>query len=416
MKPKVLAAVLFAALLSVVVPRPVEAAWSVSISYFHQELTPYGRWVYTRAYGEVWYPTVVAAGWAPYVDGEWIYTDCGWTWASYDPFSDPFHYGTWVWIEPYGWCWVPGYVWGPAWVTWAWTDSYIGWAPLPATFAITAGGYSGGPVTVSQNRYVFVPIDRFAGTNVSTIRVAPAQNSTILARAQRTTRFSVSGGLVRTSGPPAALVERATGRPLRAVKVSSVRKVRPTTISAAGVASGRRVSIVAPARERAAAVRESKRVRPAHPPRIAHREAKPAREMPPRVAAGRHVEREKAPARAARIERHASPARAGLGRHERAVAAPPPRAMRREKGADGPPPPSSVEKRRDAPPPPVVREEHRAAMNRPSDQPRSARREAPPPQAAQPHPGPPPAAAGRPPEQPQPQGQPRGPRKEKGQR
>src|SRR5262245_3478378 len=124
MKTKIAAAVLFAACMTLI-PRPAEATVSVSITFFHQELAPYGRWVYTPAYGEVWYPTAVAAGWAPYVDGEWVYTDCGWTWVSYDPFSDPYHYGTWVWVDPYGWCWEPGYVWGPAWVTWAWTDTYV---------------------------------------------------------------------------------------------------------------------------------------------------------------------------------------------------------------------------------------------------------------------------------------------------
>jgi hypothetical protein len=287
MNPKIIAAILFAGVMTLLAPQPASASWRVSISYFHQELTPYGRWVYTAAYGEVWYPTVVAAGWAPYVDGEWVYTDCGWTWVSYDPFGDPFHYGTWVWVDPYGWCWEPGYVWGPAWVTWAWTDSYIGWAPLPPTFAIAATGYSGGPVTVTQNRYVFVPINQFAGTNVSTVRVATTQNSTILARAQRATRFSVSGGLVHTGGPPTALVERARGKPLRAVRVSSL-KLKPTTITAAGIRSGKRVPIVAPAHERSAGLKTSKAGK-AGPPKIAHHAAPPAK-RPANVAVGRHAE------------------------------------------------------------------------------------------------------------------------------
>jgi hypothetical protein len=310
MKTKTIAAILFAGVVTLLAPRPVPAAVSVSISYFHHELAPYGRWVYTRAYGEVWYPTVVVAGWAPYVDGEWVYTDCGWTWVSYDPFGDPFHYGTWVWVDPYGWSWVPGYVWGPAWVTWAWTDGYIGWAPLPATFAITASGYSGDPVTVPKNRYVFVPVTQFAGTRVSTARVAAAQSSTILARAQRMTRFSVSQGLVHTGGPPATLVERGTGKPLRAVSVSS-HNLRPTKISAAGTASSKRFSITAPARERAAAARvnepkESK----AAAPKVARHEAPPAKGAPPKIASAKHPVKEKAPERAEKIESHAPPGQA----------------------------------------------------------------------------------------------------------
>jgi hypothetical protein len=246
MKTKTIAAILFAGFMTLLAPRPVSAAWSVSITYFHHELAPYGRWVYTSRYGEVWYPTVVRAGWAPYVDGEWVYTDCGWTWVSYDPFDDPFHYGTWVRVDPYGWAWEPGYVWGPAWVSWAWTDSYIGWAPLPPTFAITTAGYYGNAVTLASSQYVFVPTNHFVGTNASTVRVPTAQNTTILARAQRATQFSVSRGLVHAGGPPAALVQRAMGKPLHAVSVfSASHKLKPTTIAAAGVRSGRRIPIAA---------------------------------------------------------------------------------------------------------------------------------------------------------------------------
>jgi uncharacterized protein DUF6600 len=426
LKPKTIAAILFAGVVTLLAPRPVSAAWSVSISYFHQELAPYGRWVHTRAYGEIWYPTVVASSWAPYVDGEWVYTDCGWTWVSYDPFADPFHYGTWVWVDPYGWCWEPGYVWGPAWVTWAWTDGYIGWAPLPATFAISATGYSGGPVTVAQNQYVFVPMQQFAGTNVSTVRVATAQNSTILARAQRTTRFSVSGGLVHASGPPTALVERGTGRPVRAVSVSS-HKLRPTKMTAAGMTSGKRIPIVAPAHERAARLNESKE-RKASAPKIVHHEAPQTKGVPPKVATARHPIKEKAPARVEKIEKQASPRQAAAPRHEAkpsgqrvgekpsvAAAGPPQRESHRV-AASGGPPPKTVEKRHEAAPAPVIREEHRTAMNRVSGQQQPARHEAPPPQAAQAPPKAPPAVAARPPEHPQPQGQPREPKKEKSER
>jgi hypothetical protein len=448
MKPKTIAAILFAGVMTLLTPRPMSAAWSVSITYFHQELAPYGRWVYASGYGEVWYPTAVRAGWAPYVDGEWIYTDCGWTWVSYDPFGDPFHYGTWVWLDPYGWCWEPGYVWAPAWVTWAWTDGYIGWAPLPPTFAITASGYSGGAVTVAQNRYVFVPINRFAGTNVSTVRVASTQNSTILARAQRATRFSVAGGVVHTGGPPTALVERATGRPLRAVSVSS-HKLKPTTISAGGVRSGRRIPLVAPANERAAAMNAAKE-RKSTAPKVAHRAAPQPSLSQKETAASRHLERPKPSARVAKIENRAPTRQAAAPRHKakiekqapprQAVAArhearparqsaekpstfaarQPPRQVHREK-TSGAPPPSSVERRHEASPPPAVREERRTAMNRVAEPPRPPRHEAPPsqapqPRAAQPRPGPPPAAAARPPEHPQPKGQPGGNKKEKPQR
>jgi hypothetical protein len=162
-------------------------------------------------------------------------------------------------------------------------------------------------VTVAQNQYVFVPMQQFAGTNVSTVRVAAAQNPTILARARRTTRFSVSGGLVHASGPPTALVERGTGRPVRAVSVS-LHKLKPTTISAAGITSGKRVSIVAPARERAARVNEPKE-RKAPAPKIAHHEVPAAKGVPPKVAATGHPVKESAGARGE--DREASSSKAG---------------------------------------------------------------------------------------------------------
>jgi hypothetical protein len=104
----------------------------VSIDMFHQELAPYGRWGDDPRYGQVWYPAV-AQGWRPYYnDGHWVYSDeDGWLWVSDVSWGwAPFHYGHWV-LTDYGWAWVPGTVWGPAWVTFRSSPEYIGWAPLP---------------------------------------------------------------------------------------------------------------------------------------------------------------------------------------------------------------------------------------------------------------------------------------------
>ena len=64
-----------------------QGATSVSLSFFHSELSPHGRWVVAGSVGQVWVPSGVAAGWAPYTDGEWTLTDYGWTWVSYDPWA-----------------------------------------------------------------------------------------------------------------------------------------------------------------------------------------------------------------------------------------------------------------------------------------------------------------------------------------
>ena len=260
MRKNLFAAILVAVAFAMVAPPPAAASvsWSVSISYFHESLAPYGRWVVSEPYGEVWVPAGVSSRWDPYWDGEWVWTDYGWTWVSYDRWGDiPYHYGTWVWVDTYGWAWEPGTVWGPAWVTWAWTDDYIGWAPVPSSFSITASGYSGPAVVVAPTRYVFVPATQFVGTNVSTVSVPQAQNAAILSRAQKGTRFAVSGGVVRaTADPPRSFVERVSGKQLASAGIGKL-KARPTPLSAAHV-SGRRIGVVAPAHERSAAIAQAK--------------------------------------------------------------------------------------------------------------------------------------------------------------
>jgi len=246
--------ILIALALAVGTVAAASAEFNVSISFFHDTLAPQGRWVATSSYGDAWVPNGVAAGWAPYVDGQWEWTDYGWTWVSADPWGDiAYHYGTWVWSPPYGWVWVPGTVWAPAWVTWAYTDDYIGWAPVPVSFAVTAHGYAGPPVVAARTSYVFVPAPRFAGVPVASVRVAPAQAPAIYARAQRATAFPVQGGIVHNTGLPVARVERAGGRKSEPVRAE------PERLRVAPIPQGKSASfrVVAPKSERAAAIRKA---------------------------------------------------------------------------------------------------------------------------------------------------------------
>jgi len=262
MRRTLLTAILLTISIAFFAAPPVAASVSVtvSVSYFHDTLNPYGRWVVTRGYGEVWIPTGIVTQWSPYWDGEWIWTDYGWTWVSYDPWGDiPYHYGTWVWVDPYGWVWVPGTVWAPAWVTWAWSDECIGWAPVPPTFGITASGYSGPAVTVAATRYVFVPANQFVGVNVQSVRLPTSRNATFLSHARKSTGFAVSGGVVRaTANPPLSFVQRVSGKRIERVSIEKV-KARPTTLAAAH-ASGKSIRVVAPASERSAAATRTSRI------------------------------------------------------------------------------------------------------------------------------------------------------------
>ncbi len=229
--------------------RPAAAQLSVSVNIsiggFYDELTPYGEWIDCR-YGACWVPRGVGAGWQPYSNGEWIYTRYGWTWVSSDPWgADPYHYGTWDFVDRYGWVWVPGTVWAPAWVTWSYSNSYVGWAPMPPTVTFGHSGYSGSPIVVSETRYVFVPTNQFVGTNVLSVRVEPRRNAEIYRQARHVTRFEVSGDVVRNDAIPLATVQQATSRRIETREISSARTT-PRTMSSSGFTGSKRVAIVAP--------------------------------------------------------------------------------------------------------------------------------------------------------------------------
>ncbi len=73
-----------------------------------EDLDTAGQWRQDPTYGNVWVPSGVSAGWAPYQDGCWTWQDpYGWTWVSYEPWGwAPYHYGRWVYVSD-AWSWVP---------------------------------------------------------------------------------------------------------------------------------------------------------------------------------------------------------------------------------------------------------------------------------------------------------------------
>ncbi|WP_233843511.1 DUF6600 domain-containing protein [Dyella sp. 2HG41-7] len=73
-----------------------------------QDLNQYGDWQQDEDYGNVWYPTTVVAGWAPYQNGHWVWIGpWGWTWVDAMPWGfAPYHYGRWAYIRN-RWGWIP---------------------------------------------------------------------------------------------------------------------------------------------------------------------------------------------------------------------------------------------------------------------------------------------------------------------
>ncbi len=142
-----------------------------SSRYLPAELNAYsydfddnGRWVNTVDYGYVWTPTVVSVGWAPYRLGRWTWIRGDYVWVSYDPWGwAPYHYGRWAFVGSFGWCWVPpargAVYWGPGYVGWVNTPTYVSWVPLAPGEIYYGHGYYG-PHSVN-----------ITNVNISTIHV-----------------------------------------------------------------------------------------------------------------------------------------------------------------------------------------------------------------------------------------------------
>jgi FecR protein len=90
------------------------------------DLAANGQWVDDSSYGNVWIPTTVAAGWAPYRNGNWVWEDgYGWTWVAAEPWGwAPYHYGRWYFSTAYHqWAWYPP---APGRIAPAWSPALVG--------------------------------------------------------------------------------------------------------------------------------------------------------------------------------------------------------------------------------------------------------------------------------------------------
>jgi hypothetical protein len=118
---------------------------SVSFQTFYDQLANQGQWINSNQYGYVFQPTENDPTWRPYTYGHWVNTDAGMTWVSDESFGwATYHYGRWVNLDGYGWVWVPGYTWAPAWVSWRDSGDDVGWAPLPPDSDIGIDYYDNG--------------------------------------------------------------------------------------------------------------------------------------------------------------------------------------------------------------------------------------------------------------------------------
>lgn len=185
---------------------PVRADWGfrISFDFFYHRLRPYGRWIYVPRYGQVWCPIGVGRYWQPYSNGYWVYTEFGWTWVSYDDFGwIPYHYGAWTLLPIYGWVWVPGYVWAPAWVTWRYGPYYIGWAPLPPGYSFYYGGTCPSVVVLDRS-WVFVPSGSIGYSHIGDVRLPYQQYGEAISGTEPITNLVIEKDYVFNPGPGSA--------------------------------------------------------------------------------------------------------------------------------------------------------------------------------------------------------------------
>jgi hypothetical protein len=133
----------------------------------------YGRWAYVREYGYVWRPTVVVSfGWAPYRIGRWVWVRGDYVWISYEPWGwAPYHYGRWAFVASFGWCWVPpvrGTVfWGPGFVAWVRTPTYVAWVPLgPREIYYGHGHYGPHSVNITNVNITNIQVNKTVYKNI----------------------------------------------------------------------------------------------------------------------------------------------------------------------------------------------------------------------------------------------------------
>lgn len=213
------------ALIEAAVPA-AKAQPDVSVDFFYNNLNG-GSWVEVGSYGYCWQPDLAVSDptWRPYADGYWAYTDDGWTWVSYEDFGwATYHYGRWTRLADYGWVWVPGQEWAPAWVSWRTGGNYIGWAPLPPE---TERIYESRPLTgrldiefdIGPGCYNFVDV-RYIGEPALSHRIVPIQqNVTYINETVNVTNITYKNKTVYNYGPDINVVNQQSSRPIQRLKL-----------------------------------------------------------------------------------------------------------------------------------------------------------------------------------------------------
>ncbi len=198
---------------------------SITYQTFYDELSPYGTWIDYPGYGHVWNPAV-EGDFRPYAtNGNWVYSDEGWAWASdYSWGWAPFHYGRWLYDDTYGWLWVPGYDWSPAWVTWGSADNYYAWAPLMPEVNAGVQFTSWRPHSFYWN---ICDRSHIYDHDIAHQLINPAQAGSIVPHISIISNFNNTHvhNLFYASGPQINEVQKFTNRQISPVKLKEVQHI-----------------------------------------------------------------------------------------------------------------------------------------------------------------------------------------------
>jgi hypothetical protein len=226
------------------VAKPCFVFWAAIVA-------PYGQWLEDPKYGFVWSPDV-DANFRPYfTNGYWAVTNYGNTWISEYPWGwAPFHYGRWTYNDYYGWLWIPGSNWGPAWVAWRFGEGYFGWAPLDPDYEF---GPKSADYSCPADWWTFLPPKYLYTGNYYRYWYGPRNNTHLVHNTDFANNTYVHNDVTYVTGPRIKQVEDLSHQAVEVFKVVNstnlntrvhngvVKMYRPLEIHPAATISGKRV-------------------------------------------------------------------------------------------------------------------------------------------------------------------------------
>ena len=232
-------------------PVKAMAQYDAYVSYndFYQDLAPYGQWIDDPQYGYVWSPDQDGSFRPYYTNGHWCMTEYGNTWVSDFPWGWAcFHYGRWTYDNYYGWIWIPGTNWGPAWVCWRYGEGYYGWSPLGPGYDLN----SSMDYICPNDWWVFIPPQYLYSGGYYRYWYGPRGNNNIVHQTSLITSKYVANGISYVSGPHVKDIEKVTGKPVQVYELANgssrtttvhnntVKMYRPAEVRPAANVNGQR--------------------------------------------------------------------------------------------------------------------------------------------------------------------------------